>query len=223
MSKKPGYTLEGWYLDLNNPQSKWDFSQNHVILSDITLYARWIPNERNIQYYLDENTFYAFTTLYYQEAINHLSPQKEGYTFLGWYEDDVLFELTTMPDRNIRLYSKWTIMAYDLIFDYDDLDNITYDFGQAITLPLPTPSKEGLMFSGWYLDEALTQPFNLVVMPREMCVYIQNGQLMKRRLVSNQMVVHLLNRLLVKLEISSSPSRSSKKATILKAGMKMLD
>ncbi len=172
LSKKPGYTLEGWYLDLNNPQSKWDFSQNHVILSDMTLYARWIPNERNIQYYLDENTFYAFTTLYYQEAINHLSPQKEGYTFLGWYEDDVLFELTTMPDRNIRLYAKWTIKAYDLIFEYDDLDNITYDFGQAITLPLPTPSKEGLMFSGWYLDEALTQPFNLAVMPsRDVRVY----------------------------------------------------
>jgi uncharacterized repeat protein (TIGR02543 family) len=42
--------------------------------------------------------------------IELLNPQKEGYTFGGWYLDEnltIVFDLITMPAENITLYAKW--------------------------------------------------------------------------------------------------------------------
>ena len=163
-SRKAGYTLEGWYLDIDDPTTKWDFSEEHIVTSNITLYAMWLPNERNIQYYIDESTFYDFITFHYQEKITNLIPTKEGYRFVGWYEDGVLFELENMPDRNIKLYARWQINSFEIIFDNANEDNLTYEY-QAIISDLPIPTKSGFNFGGWYLDSDYTQPFDLIKMP----------------------------------------------------------
>jgi uncharacterized repeat protein (TIGR02543 family) len=42
-------------------------------------------------------------------------------------------------------------------------DYLTVNFGETITLPNPT--SEGYVFAGWFMDEALTIPFNLTTMP----------------------------------------------------------
>jgi uncharacterized repeat protein (TIGR02543 family) len=42
-------------------------------------------------------------------------------------------------------------------------DYLTVNFGETITLPNPT--LEGYVFAGWFMDEALTIPYNLTTMP----------------------------------------------------------
>ena len=42
---------------------------------------------------------------------------------------------------------------------------LTVNFGETITLPNPT--LQGYVFAGWFMDEALTIPYNLTTMPAE--------------------------------------------------------
>lgn len=163
LSKKTGYYLEGWYLDLSDVSTKFDFSIEHIITDDILLYARWIPNERQI-IYLDETTYYGDELYDYLEEIVLPIPTKEGHTFIGWYENDVLFQLVTMPDRNIRLVAKWQINIYEISFYNLAISNISYAYNASI-LPFETPTRNGFTFVGWYLDKNLTTPFNIQKMP----------------------------------------------------------
>ena len=55
--QKSGYTLEGWYTDLNFT-NKWDFKNDVLTAETLTLYAKW---EKDIKYtfnvcYIDEST-----------------------------------------------------------------------------------------------------------------------------------------------------------------------
>lgn len=164
-SSKPGYSFDGWYLDLNDETSKWDFLEEHIVESNIILYLKLIPKERSIKYYLDDSTIYKIETFSYQEKIIHPTPTKEGHTFKGWYENDILFDIELMPDRNdIVLFAKWDINSYNLIFTNANLANINYEFQELIAI-LPIPNRSGFTFAGWYLDINLTEEFNLVKMP----------------------------------------------------------
>ncbi|NLC67237.1 MAG: leucine-rich repeat protein [Clostridiaceae bacterium] len=100
------------------------------------------------------------TGLSYNALISAPSPDptREGYTFSGWYRDSALEnEWNFGTDRvveNTNLYAKWTIEEYTLEFDSNggtDVSDITANYGDAITLP--TPTREGYMFDGWYEDE----------------------------------------------------------------------
>ena len=52
--RRVGYSLDGWYLDLNDPNSRFEFDFNYEMTSNITVYAKWIPNQRTISYYNED-------------------------------------------------------------------------------------------------------------------------------------------------------------------------
>ena len=100
-------------------------------------------------------------------------PTKEGYNFLGWYKNDVLFEETVMPAENLTLVAKWEeqqvivppTVSYTITLDVNGgnslVENtITGEAGSTIELPVPT--KEGYNFLGWYNGEV---KFEETVMP----------------------------------------------------------
>jgi len=41
------------------------------------------------------------------------------------------------------------------------------NYGDTITATLPNPTLQGYVFAGWFMDEALTIPYNLTTMPAE--------------------------------------------------------
>lgn len=81
-------------------------------------------------------------------------PAKEGYTFAGWWADEVEYtETSLMPDSALTLTAKWTANTYTITFSSEgggDFEAIEVAFGSVIP-QLPTPDKEGSTFTGWLL------------------------------------------------------------------------
>lgn len=98
-------------------------------------------------------------------------PTKDGCTFDGWFSDESLitpYEFETMPNENITIYAKWTINQPTITLKYNNGNDDGYivaDAGDSITLP--TPTKEGHDFIGWFSDADLNIPFNASTMPEE--------------------------------------------------------
>lgn len=80
-------------------------------------------------------------------------PTKEGYRFVGWYLDEAL----TIPYQgepitsDMRFYAKFEINEYTVTLDSNggsDVSNVTVEWNTAAELP--TPTKEGYNFLGWF-------------------------------------------------------------------------
>ena len=83
------------------------------------------------------------------------TPTKEGYTFDGWYTQEMGGTKVTspyMPTSNITLYAHWTAKTYTITFDpgqgtvAEPTRTVTYDETYGT---LPTPTRPGFEFDGW--------------------------------------------------------------------------
>ena len=91
------------------------------------------------------------------------------YIFAGWYtspacEDGTEFDWQTkMPSHTITLYAKWEAPTYTVTFNPNGgtvtESTLTVTKGQTLGDTLPTPTKEGDEFLGWYTDESFTHKF----------------------------------------------------------------
>ena len=106
-------------------------------------------------------------------VVNAYLPTKSGYTFLGWYSDESLttkIENTTELDcsrynQNIQVYAAWSGSAqtkYTVTFNSNggsQVDSIQVPSGSSVTKPTD-PTKDNMVFAGWYQDDKLTTPFD---------------------------------------------------------------
>jgi uncharacterized repeat protein (TIGR02543 family) len=66
-----------------------------------------------------------------------------------------------MPAENLTLYAKWTINQYTITFNTNGGDIIstqTHNFGSPLVIP--TPTRVGHAFGGWFTDSNLTQSYS---------------------------------------------------------------
>ena len=90
-----------------------------------------------------------------------VEPTKNGYNFGGWYSDEVLktpFDFTVMPSKDITIYVKWLPKEYQVTLDAnegslpeDTANPITVAYGEAYGT-LPTPTRTGYAFQGWFTN-----------------------------------------------------------------------
>lgn len=91
------------------------------------------------------------------------TPEKKGYTFIGWYNGDEKFDFTTVPTGDVTLTAKWDINKYTVQFvsDHGSFKDQTIEHGKPIdTDKLTIPEVEGYTFDGWYTDENRTIEFD---------------------------------------------------------------
>ena len=95
----------------------------------------------------------------YGTLISIENPIKEGYIFDGWYKDESFttkYIITTMPNENLILYAKWSIIRYKIIYNLDggrnNSNNPSYYTIETKTIILNDPSKTGSLFIGWYSE-----------------------------------------------------------------------
>ncbi|MFC5470370.1 InlB B-repeat-containing protein [Cohnella suwonensis] len=156
------YTFKGWYV---KDHGMWDFDSN-TVEGNTVLYADWEYITYTLTFdYQDGgepvvDTIYSGDTVYQPE-----DPDREGYTFQGWYADasytkpwDFLNDTVT---ENVTLYAKWDPIMFTLTFDTQGgspVDSQTVRYGKKGVEP-PEPTKAGYRFDWWYSDQEFNLPW----------------------------------------------------------------
>ena len=157
---KEGYGFGGWYTDLNCTKQ---FTASAMPAENTTLYAKWNIGEYTLTFDTDGGSAIAPVSQKYGTAVTApADPTREGYTFAGWDQTIPV----TMPARSMTIKAKWTVNKYTITFDTDGgnaVASITQDYGTVLTLP--TPTKDGYGFGGWYTDQNCTKRFTANTMP----------------------------------------------------------
>jgi uncharacterized repeat protein (TIGR02543 family) len=164
--EKEGYKFSGWYSD-EMLQTPYTFTT--MPSEDITVYAKWSINQYTISFEENNGSVVEDITQDYATTVNEPSIEREGYSLSGWYLDSEFtqpYTFRTMPAENITLYAKW-IAQFVVTFDTNGGNNLDYiyvDPNNKLSI-LPTPSREGYAFGGWYKDSALliALDFNTII------------------------------------------------------------
>lgn len=101
---KDNYEYSGWYTD-KYYKNKFDY--NTKITNKTTLYTKWNPKSYRISYYVDNELYETENVLYNNYAKFTSIPSKDGYTFVGWVDDDFFdFDLeNTKITNDVNLYA----------------------------------------------------------------------------------------------------------------------
>lgn len=81
-------------------------------------------------------------------------PEKEGYTFEGWYSDGKLFDFNTKIKENIQLEARFKRNVYTVTFDSNkgsDVAASEVNHGDTVAKP-ENPTKKGYTFVEWRLN-----------------------------------------------------------------------
>ncbi len=178
---KDGYEFVGWMLG----DELYDFSEK--VSGDITLKAEWKELDPEITYY----------TIDFDPAggpyINPLvleagsvptepaTPVRNGYEFVGWYANGVLFDFTLPLNQNVKLVAQWVEVkqeepekptdpekpeetkTYTVKFNLNggtgSIATQTVKAGEKAKKP-SDPSRSGYTFNGWLLNSAKGKAYN---------------------------------------------------------------
>ena len=171
---RTGYTFMGYFTEPNGGGTQYydaDMSSTHnwdINTNPSTLYAKWTVKQYTVN--LDKQSGTGGTssvTVNYDSAMpSATAPSRTGYTFAGYYtspngggtqyyDENMVsvsyWNITTNPST---LYANWTANTYTLNFDVQNGDalspstqSVTYDAAYGT---LPTPTRYGFAFKGWY-------------------------------------------------------------------------
>ena len=144
------YCFLGWYLDENLTELA---TPGIEISKDMILYAKWELKTYTISFdgveqVLDYNSV----------IVAPADPTKEGYTFLGWYMDEVEFEEGLKATSDMAFVSKFELNTYKVSFNNNGHGTPLFDlpYSSALPDPLPVLIKDGYTFEGWFTDSELT-------------------------------------------------------------------
>lgn len=154
---KENHTFAGWY----NGDEKFDFDADTTNAPNVLeLVAKWDINKYTVQFVSEHGSF-ADQTIEYGGTIDTgklTIPQVEGFTFDGWYTDNIhyntKFDFTQPIKHNTTVYAKWTAKDYKVSFVTEhgkapDSQNVPYN--KTATNPGELTA-EGYTFIGWYTD-----------------------------------------------------------------------
>ena len=129
-----------------------------------TFYAKWRLSSVTITFESKGGGDFESITTSTNEVITNLPiPVRDGYTFLGWYDElipDTLYLESITVKRSHNLIAKWAKNSVQVSFDTNGgntIAPISAYFGEQLSHIEPA-YKEGFKFKAWYLDEELTIP-----------------------------------------------------------------
>ncbi len=128
-------TFLGWFSDLKNPNSMYNFI--NPVYGDLVLYAKYSVNEsEKIVLTIDPNNGESVYTVetFIGDYPNIQRPDKEGYSFVGWYyEDGTKFsgyvESGVGKDKIVAKFEK---AKFNLQYHIEDDETVTIDGLQDI-------------------------------------------------------------------------------------------
>jgi len=154
---RAGYTFVGWY-------ETSDFKD--VVLSKIekgttgnkTLFAKWETTTYLITY-ITNNGDLSNAPVNYNilQTVILPAPTRDGYSFEGWYDDaqfsgDIITSISEGSIGNKEFYAKWEKITYLISYNTNNgaLSNAPVNYDVTQNVILPTPTRKGYDFIGWY-------------------------------------------------------------------------
>lgn len=152
-----GYTFQGWF---DSARKQIKETTIFDLLEDVTLYAGWKPNDYTVLFNPNGGSVNQGSKIVTYDATYGTLPtaSRIGYDFTGWF---------TAPNRGTEitansrvkitstqtLYAGWEPKRYTVSFDprggsvSPQSKTVIYDASYG---SLPTPSRPGCRFEGWY-------------------------------------------------------------------------
>ncbi|MBR5012714.1 MAG: InlB B-repeat-containing protein, partial [Clostridia bacterium] len=132
LPSKTGFTLDGFYTKTNGQGDKYINNVGLVIndlyrkfAQDVTLYAMWVANTYTVTFDANSGTVSptSKTVTYGNEYGELPTPERTGYTFVGWFTDrtngeEVLATTIVTTADNHTIYAHWNINSYTLTVNY---------------------------------------------------------------------------------------------------------
>ena len=123
-----------------------------LIIAGIVLYFTLFANKITVKF-VDETVTVKELKVKKKEAITLPETSKEGYTFEGWYYENIKLKDGVWFDHNVTVNAKWLKNAapkMTITFNTDGGKEIASQTIECNTpLNLPTPTKEGYKFVNW--------------------------------------------------------------------------
>ena len=154
------YTFEGWYRNSSFTGSEITGWTPGTYSSNIRLYAKWTPIRYNITYNIDGGTIPSgqYNPSYFTVETNHtlVSPQKNGYNFDGWYDNEgnkITVLNSALAGQELVLTARYSLAHYEITYHLYHGTNAqenpeTYTILDEISLGEPT--KQDRTFMGWF-------------------------------------------------------------------------
>lgn len=154
---KENFKFLGWLDEDNKTISSIAPGAN----KNYNLKASWKQIVFSIEYVLDGGTMPAtYEKTYNSEKTTKLpTPTKDGYSFAGWItsKGETITTVKAGTEGNLKLTAKWrsgSVETRDIQYNVDggtlpENAPTSYEVGVGLAT-LPTPTKEGAEFAGWY-------------------------------------------------------------------------
>ncbi len=178
-------SFAGWYVNdvLVSNENEYRFEVN----SDVNLIAKFSENKCRI-IFMSEDEIISIAEITKGEGVELPSaPDKDGYTFEGWYSDDeyeLAFDEDTLFENDYIIYARYTAISaepepepapkpstggggggtsyYTVKFEAnggDKIESVRVAKNKTLTEPA-SPEKDGYSFIGWFTDEELSAAYD---------------------------------------------------------------
>ncbi|MCM1296739.1 MAG: InlB B-repeat-containing protein [Muribaculaceae bacterium] len=146
---KEGYTFTGWFFDENCTEAY----DGRPIYEDTVLYAGWRLNTYTVTFDSAGGSDVPAQTVDWNTAASLTTPERVGYTFVGWYlSDGTKYEAQLITD-NVTLTARWQIIKCTVNFYVDGTlyTSLSVDFG--------TPLIQAAVLAGLYKQNIIAYAF----------------------------------------------------------------
>ncbi len=161
---RTGFTFTGWYT-AKSGGTKITADTKVTITATQTLYAQWKANNYTVTFNANEGSCSTPSkSVTYAGTYGTLpTPTRTGYTFTGWYTaksggTKITADTKVTITAAQTLYAQWKANTYTRTLDAMggkcDKTSITVTFGQKVGT-LPTPTKTGYKFVGWFSKDGV--------------------------------------------------------------------
>ena len=198
-SSKTGYTFQGWFTAASGGSQV--SKDTKMPLNGATYYAHWTPNPYTVEFQgngaTGGSTASKVMTYDREDTLTGNGFSRTGYTFDGWatspgggvaYGNGAKVK-NLSTSGTTTLYAHWKVNSYTANFNGNGGSNgspITKNYGAQLGT-LPTPSRTGYTFDGWYTAQnGGTKISNTTTMPAGGATYYAHWKINRYTVTVNK-------------------------------------
>ncbi len=158
IAERNGYNFAGWYTA---SEGGTPVDSNTIVKGELNAYAHWEGIDYTLTYDNDGGSGCTSKTAKYDSTWGELcTPNKTGYVFDYWYDfSGNRITSNTKVTGDLTVKAHWTAKTPTVTFNANGgsvsptSKTVTYNQKYGT---LPTPTKSGSTFAGWYKESSLT-------------------------------------------------------------------